>query len=56
MNEFKMYKKKGILFSEIFIAIGLVAAVGGYIRVSERDYVWYCYRIFTDGNRHVHNL
>lgn len=31
MNEFKMYKKKGILFSEIFIAIGAAAAVGAIL-------------------------
>lgn len=31
MNEVEMYKKKGILFSKIFIAVGAAAAVGAVL-------------------------
>jgi|GEM_PF-1517840 len=37
MNEVEAYKKKGLLFSEIFIIIGLVAAVAGEIFNYQKD-------------------
>lgn len=37
MNEVEIYKKKGILFSAIFIIIGLVAAVAGEIFSYQKD-------------------
>lgn len=37
MNEVEMYKKKVVLFSEIFIIIGIVAAIAGEIFNYQKD-------------------